>query len=229
MNRQGDGLPRAATAAVLALAVAWLGVGCTHQPRSGERSSSGSTRSVHRTGPVVWEVPKTIPLAYLSGRGASPSARQRGILLSSHWPAPDGSIVDRTPDGVVAWPDPLRISDWRMPLRLRLATQASPIRVEVRVFDGTVDSSGVPKGQGQLLDCPPGAAGNTTCSYAPSDGGVEVVLVPNRTDRASMLLVLWAEWYIPVGKRAAAARSNPVIGASWGFRLAAGPRHKRNP
>ena len=163
--------------------------------------------------------PKVVPPAYLYlGDEESPSI-QKGIPLAWHWLAADGSVVDEIPDGkVVVWPRPLNVSDPSLPVRLRLGTRAPPTRVELRIFDGGIDRFGVPRGTGRLLHCAQGTAPSGGCGWTSSDGGIDVLLsMPEY--RQSMPLVLFAEWYVPLAQRPVAARSNPVVSASWGFWL----------
>jgi hypothetical protein len=45
--------------------------------------------------------------------------------------------------------------------------------------------------------------------------------MPERDGSGPLLLVLYAEWYIPLSRRSTEAKSNPIVSASWGFRVAA--------
>jgi len=173
--------------------------------------------------PAPWDRP--VPGAYLSvGDAAAEPGRQQGVVLATHWRADDGSVVNRVPDGsVVAWPHPLRLPR-PAPLRIWIETSRLPVMVDLRVFDGAVDAAGVPTGEFEIQRCtrPPRPEG--PCQYRLDSGGIAVIH-PNLTFRPTMLLVLYAEWYVPVAERSAAAKSDPTVSASWGFRVATGVEH----
>jgi hypothetical protein len=173
--------------------------------------------------------PRVIPSASLQIASRPYLPRQEGKLLASHWLAKDGSAVDTVPDGTkVVWPPALKVSDPTMQLRLRLETPANPIGVELRVFDGRLNSLGVPRDVGRLLGCSQRPAANAGCSWSMSGGAVDVLL-SEPLARPSMLLVLYAEWLASPPGRSPAAPSHRIVNASWGFRLAVGRLDRNSP
>jgi hypothetical protein len=173
--------------------------------------------------------PRVIPSAFLQIGSTAHLPRQEGKLLASHWLAKDGSVVDTVPDGSkVVWPRALKVSDPTMQVRLRLETPENPIRVELRVFDGRLDSLGVPRDAGRLLSCSQGPAANAGCGWSVSGGGVDVLLF-EPLSRPSMLLVLYAEWLASPARRPPAAGSHRIVNASWGYRLAVGRLDRNSP
>lgn len=172
--------------------------------------------------------PRVIPSASLQIASRPYPPRQEGKLLASHWLAKDGSAVDTVPAGTkIVWPRALEVSDPTMQVRLRLETPANPIGVELRVFDGRLNSLGVPRDVGRLLSCSQGPAANAGCSWSMSGGAVDVLL-SEPLARPSMLLVLYAEWLASPPGRSPAAPSH-LVNASWGFRLAVGRLDRNSP
>jgi len=173
--------------------------------------------------------PRVIPSAFLQLGSTAGLPRQQGKLLASHWLAKDGSAVDTVPDGTqVVWPRTLKVSDPSMQVRLRVETPANPIRVELRVFDGRLNSLGVPRDVGRLLSCSQRPAANAGCSWSMSGGAVDVLL-SEPLARPSMLLVLYAEWLASPPGRSPPAPSHRIVNASWGFRLAVGRLDRNSP
>jgi hypothetical protein len=142
-------------------------------------------------------------------------ARQHGVLLASHWIAADGSVVDTIP-GDVTWPEPADIIG---PVVLRLGTPATPGRVDLRIFDDGADASGQPLGPGRRVACELDAGTPQGCRWVRRGDEIQVVW-PAQNSRNPLLLVLYAEWYIPLAQRSATAKSNPIVSASWGFHVA---------
>jgi hypothetical protein len=186
---------RAGCIGLLALIAAWSGLGCAGPSPATRRAAT----------PAAGHFPtRGVPGVRLD--------RRRGVLLASHWLGPGGSVVDRLPQGVVRWPPALS----RAAAVVRVSTLKPPTRVELRIFRGRPGPSGAPERAGERLSCERGAGRATGCVYAPTRHGVAVRLPTRHGPR---LLVLYCEWYVPVPERPAAARENPVVSASWGFRL----------
>jgi hypothetical protein len=219
-------------ALVVALAVTLPGLARTGEAtRSREHARAELLPSANPTGSSLPpEAPRVIPSAFLQLGSRPYLPRQQGKLLASHWLAKDGSVVDTVPDGTkVVWPRALKVSDPTMQqVWLRLETPQNPIGVELRVFDGRLDSLGVPRDAGRLLSCLQGPAANPGCSWSVSGGGVDVLLF-EPLSRPSMLLVLYAEWLASPAARSPPAPSHRIVNASWGFRLAVGRLDRNSP
>jgi hypothetical protein len=220
-----------AGAVVVALAITLPGLARTDEATTPpEQARAELLPSADPTGSSLpSRAPRVIPSAFLQIASGPYLPRQEGKLLASHWLAKDGSAVDTVPDGTkVVWPRALKVSDPAMQMRLRLETPENPIRVDVRVFDGRLNSLGVPRDAGRLLSCPQGPAANARCSWAMNGGAVDVLL-SEPLARPSTLLVLYAEWLASPARRSPTAPSHRIVNASWGFRLAVGTLDRNSP
>ena len=184
------------------------------------------TQLTDELGPGELGAPADIPAAYLDVEGTE-TGRQEGILLSSHWLAADGSVTDSVPDGeVVGWPEPLVAHDSASRFRIWLDVDEPPLLVELRIFDGDLDSYGAPVKAGEQVSCAEINRGPERCTWGLSDGAIEVWSeIP--PFEGTMLIVLYAQWYLPPSGQSLAASSSPVSTASWGFRMALTSRRFR--
>lgn len=186
------------TIAAPCVALALASCGAQAPARRGEASAQSA----------VWR--NDAPAAYLR----SPRATgQRGARLSAHWLSRDGTVTETDPRGrAVVWPAPVRIA---AAPAFRIATPATPNRLDLRVFGGGVDARGVPREPPQLISCSQGARARA-CRFTVRRHGIDVEL---RTPvvRPVARFVLYARWYVPLAQRPPRARSNPTVSASWGF------------
>lgn len=164
----------------------------------------------------IWR--SAIPSAWLFG--AAPNiGHERGLLLSSRWLLPDGSVQSTAPGaGPVHWPAPVPKAPL---LSLRIDTAARPSILDIRLFHGGLDAAGVPTSSPQLVTCTDASSSPrpsaSACQVTTDETGVSIVLAaPTTTNN----IVLYAEWYISIANRPATAKDNPVVSASWGFAVA---------
>ena len=196
--------------------------GCTvdqpgvDRPDAIESLSSGMPLPV--SGRPIWR--GAIPRALLLGANGK---NEIGILLSSRWLSPSGEVHTTAPGGSpVHWPPalPISISD---DTEMRIQTQSHPTAVDVRLFQGSLDNNGVPTSEPHAIACPDElsspAAPETKCRRKNDQDGALVRLT---NTSASPVIVLYAEWYVPVSSRPANARDNAVVSASLGFRTTEG-------
>ena len=98
-----------------------------------------------------------------------------------------------------------------------------PTTVEKGRFPDTLDANGVPTSEPHFIACVDERASptvpKTTCRVENDQDGVSVRLMETS---AFPVIVLYAEWYVPVAGRPADAGDDPVVSASWGFRTTAG-------
>lgn len=188
-------------------------------PLTGCSTTDGDVKPSASLGSASAPWKLAVPSAYMSVSSLlGEDVRQRGVVLATHWRAKDGSVVETTPDGSVVWPHSLPQSGPPV-LRFWIEATRLPVRVDLRIFDGPVDAAGVPVGTFTLLECQEQPHPQAPCQFGLDRGGVTADY-PKPSGRLATLVVLYAEWFVPVRERSAAAGSDPVVSASWGFRLA---------
>ncbi|MEV0136821.1 hypothetical protein AB0H83_51405 [Dactylosporangium sp. NPDC050688] len=158
----------------------------------------------------------TAPQAVLTGANGE---RQAGILLSSRWFSPSGNVQTTAPDGSpVRWPAAVA-APAPADIDVRIPTHSHPARVDVRLFHGELDGNGVPTSNPRTLACrnelSSQAATASGCRLGNDQEGLLVHLAEHRFP----VIVLYAEWYVPVADRPPGAQDNAVVSASWGFRI----------
>ncbi len=196
-------------------------LGCTaDQPRTTGPDSIGSHSSgtpPSASGQPIWRGP--VPRAALLGSNGTDEA---GILLSSRWFDPSGAVQTTVPDGSpVRWPPAVPVSG--SGVDIRIPTRSRPTIVDVRLFPDALDDNGVPTSEPHVITCVDERASptvpKTKCRVENDQEGVSVRLTETS---AFPVIVLYAEWYVPIAGRPADSRDNPVVSASWGFRTTAG-------
>ncbi|WP_327002679.1 hypothetical protein OHA72_47480 [Dactylosporangium sp. NBC_01737] len=166
------------------------------------------------SGQPIWR--EATPRALLLGANGKDEI---GILLSSRWFSPSGDMQTTAPDGSpVHWPPAVPVSV-AADIEIRIPTQSHPTAVDVRLFQGALDDNGVPTSEPHAIACPDELSSpavlETECRLKNDQDGALVRLT---NSSAFPVIVLYAEWYVPVSSRPANARDNAVVSASWGFR-----------
>jgi hypothetical protein len=169
------------------------------RPRSAP-ASADRPRSAPASDPLL-------PAVLVAGRQRTRRARP----LAWHWLVA-GRVQDHRPAAGSRWPAPLRVPPGRA-LTFRVHQPELPVRVEARTFARDVDPSGRPRSAGRVVPCRRRPGGR--CSFARRGGAVEVRLAAGRP----RLVVLYCEWFVPPAERPAGTERNPIVSASWGFRL----------
>jgi hypothetical protein len=182
------------------------------RPDAIESMSAGTPLPV--SGQPIWL--EATPRALLLGANGK---EEIGILLSSRWFSPSGDVQTTAPDGSrVQWPPAVPVSV-SADIEVRIPTQSQPTAVDVRLFQGAPDDNGVPTSEPHAIPCrkdlPSPAVPETACGLKNDQNGTLVRLT---NASAYPMIVLYAEWYVPVSSRPANARDNAVVSASWGFR-----------
>jgi hypothetical protein len=213
-------------AATISLAAASLALGCSSpgsvsstSPRGRGTSSTGHGHPAVLAPPIAW----TIPIADLEGRTADGHrARQRGIVIASHWLGADGSVHQTSPGGeVVRWPAPVAVPP-SAPLTIRLAAVQLPVRMEILTYPGSINAAGVPTGPGSTTTCTRGMTNPDACRYNVARPCL-VVSLAAPAYRPTALIVVYAEWYIPAALRPAGQQATSIDSASWGFSVTTNP------
>jgi hypothetical protein len=186
--------------------------GCAvHRPPDATESLSSGT-PVPATGRPIWG--GATPRAMLLGTDGT---EEVGVLLSSRWFSPAGEVRTMAPDGSpVRWPPPVPVPAG---VELRIPTLTHPTAVDVRLFQGAPDDNGVPTSEPHAIRCPetlPSPTATETGCHLKNDQDGVLVRLTNTS--AYSMIVLYAEWYVPVAGRPAKATDNAVVSASWGFR-----------
>ncbi len=190
-------------------------------PQSSSSPTAATSGRISRAGSSIPSSLGVVPEAAL--RSASTAAEEQlewheGLVLAYHWLNADGSAADHVPDEqTIVWP--AAIVPWSITeFHLRISTSEPPARVEIRSFPAATDSSGAPLREGTMVSCQTVSAVRSACSWATRAEQVTID-VERPADRAAILLVLYAEWYIPMAKRSADELVSPIISASWGWKV----------
>jgi hypothetical protein len=164
-------------------------------------------------------------VAHLEGQTVNGHhVRQRGIVIASHWLGEDGSLHRTSPAGrVVPWPIAAAVLP-SASMTIRIVGAHLPVRMELRTYPSTINPAGVPTSTGSTTICTPGTTNPDACRYEVVNGYLAVPLPPP-ADRPTELIVVYAEWYIPVAQRPAGQQAASIDSASWGFRVTTNPAY----